>query len=330
VISKKIFGGLLMLILMLVMIPGCATPELNIIELVPENANLLASIQVGQMVNDQALRGAYEGIEKDPDMPPKVEEALDEVLEKTGIDLREVSQAVVFADITDMEAMDVEEYLGILVEGNFDEELIINKIEENGEMDFTVSDYNDYKIYIDQEEGFTITFLSEKILLAGSKQAVYDAIDVNNGDKKKVSGILLDTFNRFGDVMIKLAIGIPEGERKAMAEEPATGEIPISFEAFSDMETVGFALSKSIDTVTIQLDCHFSNAESATNARDTIDGAITLFKGMSPDAQVNPLLKPLLSKIEVGIEGSWVTIELSMNLAEIEGMAETFQTTETP
>jgi hypothetical protein len=37
-----------------------------------------------------------------------------------------------------------------------------------------------------------------------------------------------------------------------------------------------------------------------------------------------------LSKIEVGIDGSWVTIELSMNLAEIEGMAETFQTTETP
>jgi hypothetical protein len=329
-ISRKIFIGLLLLVLILVMIPGCATSEINIIELVPENANLLASIQVGQMVSDQALRGAYEGIEKDPDMPPKVEEALDEVLEKTGIDLREVSQAVVFADITDMGTMDVEEYLGILVEGNFNEELIIDRIEENGEMDFTISTYSEYKIYIDQEEEFTITFLSEKILLAGSKKAVYDAIDVSKGEKKKVSGILLDTYNRFGDVMIKLAIGIPEEERQSMAEEPVTEDMPISFEAFSDLETVGFALSKSIETITIQLDCHFSNTESATNARDTLSGAVTLFKGMSPDVEMNPLLKPLLSKIEVDSEGPWVTIDLSITLTEIEEMTRTFQTTQIP
>ncbi len=329
-ISKKIFIGLLVAVFILVMMPGCAVSELNAIELVPENANLLASIQVGQMVNDQALRGAYEEVEKGPDMPPEVEEALDEVLEKTGIDLRDVSQAVIFADITDMEAMDVEEYLGIIVEGSFDEELIIDRIEENGEMDFSISEYGDYKIYIDQDDGLTITLLSEKLLLLGSTKAVYDAIDVSKGEKERAGGILLDTYNRFGDVMIKFAVKVPEEARQSMAEEPVADEMPISFEAFSDIETAGFALSKSIDTVTIQVDCHFLSAESATNARDTLSGAITFFKGTIKDEQVNPLLKPLLDKIEVGIDGSWVTIDFSITLLEIEELIDTFRPSEVP
>jgi hypothetical protein len=326
VISKKIFAGLLVVVLMLVLIPGCAESELNAIELVPENANLLASIQVGTMVHDQALRGAYEEVEKGPDMPPKVEEALDDVLEKTGIDLRDVSQAIIFADITDMEAMQVEEYLGIIVEGNFNEELIIDRIEENGEMDFTVSEYRDYKLYIDQEEGLTISLLSKNLLLLGSKNAVYDAIDVSKGEKERVGGILLDTYNRFGDMMIKLAIMIPEEARQSMAEEPVNEEMPISMESFSDVETLGFALSKSVETVTIQIDCHFLSAESAIDAKDTLSGAITLFKGMSKDNQ----LKKLLDKIEVGIDGSWVTIDFSITLLEIKEMIDTFRPSEVP
>lgn len=325
-ISKKIFAGLLVFVLLLALVPGCAVSEFNAIELVPENVNLIAGIQVGQMVNDQALRGAYEEVEKGPDIPPKVEEALDDVLEKTGIDLRDVSQAVVFADITDMEAMDVEEYLGIVVEGKFDEGLIIDRFEENGEMDFTISEYQGYKIYIDQDEGLIVTFLSEKMLLLGSTKAVYDTIDVSKGEKEKAGGVLVDTYNRFGDAMIKVAIGIPEESRESMTEEPVTGEMPISLETFADVETIGFAFNRNLEMVTIQVDFHFLSADSATDARDTLSGTVSVFKGMSQDERV----KDLLSKIEVGVDGSWVTIDFAVALAEIENLMETFRPTAIP
>lgn len=314
---KKLFCWLLISILMLMTASGCMTPELNAIELVPENANLLVNIQASKIVDDQVLRYAYTETDKGPDLPQEVEEALDKVIEETGIDLRDISEAVIFADMT---TMDVEEYLGIIVEGNFDKEQLIDNIEEKWEMDFTISEYRDYSLYIDRDEEFAITLLSEKMLLCGSTRAVKDSIDVSKGEKKRVSGIVLDTYNRFGDALIKVAFKVPEEARKTMAEEPITDDIPISMEPFADIDTVGFSLSKEIETVTVRIYSHFLSAESAEDAKDTISGAISLFKGVNQDRQV----KELLGKIEVDITDLWVTINFEITLSEIKELMETF------
>lgn len=316
--SKKLLCWFLGLVLMLVTAAGCGVPELNAIELVPENANLIVNIQAGKIINDQALREAYTEAEKGPDLPQEVEEALDEVVEETGIDLRDISEAIIF---TDMTTMDVEDYLGIIVEGNFDEQLIIDKIEEKAEMEFTVSEYRDYRLYIDQDGESAVALLSEKMLLLGSTRAVKDAIDVSKGEKERASGAVLDTYNRFGDVLIKFAFEIPEEAIESVAEQPITGDMPISMEPFADIETVGFAINREAGTITAQIDLLFLSAESAEDAKDTLSGAISFFKGMSPDEQ----MKELLGKIEVDFTNSWVTIDFEITIAEIEELTETFQ-----
>ncbi len=316
-VSKKLLFWLLISVLMLTTTTGCAAPELNAIELVPRDATLIVSIQVSKILNDEDLRDAYNKAEKERGQPQTVDEALDELVEEIGIDLRDISEAVIF---TDMTAMEVEEYLGIIVEGNFDKEQFIENIEEKADLDFTVSQYKGYKLYVDQDEEFAVTFLSEKMVLLGSTKAVKDAIDVSKGEREGASGIVLDAYNRFGDALIKVAFEVPEEARESIAEEPIPGGMPISMAPFADIDTVGFALNKEMETITARIDSYFLSAESAEDAKDTLSGAIMFFRGMSQD----PEIKELLGKIEVDITDSWVTINFEITVSEIEELVETY------
>ncbi len=316
--SKKLFSWFLVLVLMLVTAAGCETPELTATKLIPQDANLIANIQVSKIVNDQDLREAYDKAKKEPGQPQTAEEALNELVEETGIDFRDFSEAVIFGNMTRWAQ---EEYLGVIVEGTFDEKQFIDNIEEKTGKEFTTSDYKGYKLYIDEEEEFGIAFLSDRMLLLGTTEAVKDAIDVSKGDKKQVSGIILDTYNRLGDALIKFAFELPEEAREALTEELVPSDIPISMESFADIDILGFALNKEADTITVQITPHFLSTESAEDARDTLSGAISLFKGT---LQV-PEIKELLGKIEVSVTDLWMTIAFEITLSEIERLTETFQ-----
>ena len=316
--SKKVVFWLLVLVLILATAAGCKAPKLTAIELVPQDANLIGNIQVSKIINDQDLRNAYDKAKKEPGQPQTVEEALNELVEETGIDLLDVSQVVIFADIA---ALEQANYLGFIVEGTFDEKQFIDDIEEKAGEEFTASDYKGYKLYIDEEEEFGIAFLTDRMLLLGSTKAVKDVIDVSNGDRKQVNGIILDAYNRLGDVLIKFAFEFPEEAREALTEELVPDEIPISLEPFANIDILGFALNKQAETITIQINPHFLSTDSAEDARDTLSGAIILFKGI---LQV-PEIKELLGKIEVSVTDSWLTIAFEITLSEIERLTETFQ-----
>lgn len=315
---KRVAFLALGLVLMLTSAAGCKARELTAIELVPQDANLIANIQVSRIINDQDLRNAYDEAKKEPGQPQTVEEALDALVKETGIDLRDFSQVVIFADIA---TLDQGDYVGVIIEGTFDEKQFIDNIEEKAGEEFTTSDYKGYKLYTDEKEEFGIAFLTDRMLLLGTTKAVKDAIDVSKGDRKQVSGIILDAYNRLGDVLIKFAFELPEKAREALTEELVPGEIPISLEPFADIDILGFALNKEAETITIQITPHFPSIDSAEDAKDTLSGAISLFKGM---LQV-PEIKELLGKIEVSTTDSWLTIAFEITLSEIERLTETFQ-----
>ncbi len=316
--TQKLFYWLLVLVLILPVAAGCEASELNAIDLVPQGANLIAEIQVSKIVDDQDFRDAYDKADKEPGQPQTIEGALDELVEESGIDLRDVSQAVIFADVTTMEQAD---YLGGIFVGTFDEKQFIDNMEEEAGEEFTTSDYKGYKLYIDEEGESGIAFLSDKMLLLGTTEAVKDAIDVSKGDRERVDGILLDTYNRLGDALIKFACEFPREARRALTEGLVPGDSPISLEPFADIDILGFALNKEAGTIITQIDSHFLSTDSAQDAKDTLSGAISLFKGT---AQV-PEMKELLSKIEVTLNDSWVTIAFEITLSELERLTETFR-----
>jgi len=299
-------------------VAGCGAPGLTAMEFVPQDANLIANIQISEIINDRDLRDAYAEFEKEAGQPQTLEEALDELADETGIDLRDFSEVVIFADIATLAQAG---YLGVIVEGTFNESQLIDSIEQESGEEFTTSDYKGYRLYTDEGEEFGIAFLTSRVLLLGTMEAVKDAIDVSKGDREQISGIVVDAYNRLGDALIKFAFELPEEAREALTEELAPGEIPISLDPFADIDIVGFALNKRAETITIQINPHFLSTDSAQDAKDTLSGAISLFRGTLEI----PELKELLGKIEVSATDSWVTIAFEITLSEIEGLIEMFQ-----
>jgi hypothetical protein len=83
---------------------------------------------------------------------------------------------------------------------------------------------------------------------------------------------------------------------------------------------VGFSFNKSSGDLTIKIDLHFTDAQSATDAKDTISGLISLFKGVM---QVNEV-KDLMNKIEVTVSGVWLNVSLDTTISELESLSQAF------
>jgi hypothetical protein len=312
---------ILLLISALSVIPaaGCQSqPKYKAIELVPEQVNLIASIQVSKIVNDPDIRDAYDKFEKEADQPQTAAEALEKLAGEAGIDISNFSQALVFGDTETLESAD---YMGFIAEGAFDEGRFINNIEEKTGEEFSTSDYKGQKLYTGEDDDFSITFLNDSLLLGGSTRLVEDVIDVSQGDARPVSGQLLDTFNRYGETLISLSFEVPPETQDTLSEQPLMDDMPVSMDAFKDIDTIGFALDKENETLSVRIELHSPNTDSLQNMSDTITGLIIMFKGMIPE----PGLKEFLGKVEVSVAEPWMTITFGIELPEIGDLVETFE-----
>ena len=317
---QKLFSWLLVLVLILATVAGCKASEPTAIEFVPRYANMIANIQVNKIIDDQDLGDLYYKFTRSLGHRQTVSEALDLFFEETGVDLRNISEVVVFADIAAVEWGDY--YFGLIVEGTFDGEEFIHNVEEKMGEEFTTSDYRGYTLYMEKQEEFGATFLSDRILTFGTTEAIKDTIDIKEGDMEMANGIILDTYNRLGDALMKVAFEAPLEMRELMAEDPIPYymDMPIPTSPFADTDIVGCSISKDGDTLTTRIEWRFTNKDSAEDAEDVMSGAITFFKGISPD----PEIKELLDKIEVDVADSWLEITFEITLSEIEHLIEAY------
>jgi len=111
---------------------------------------------------------------------------------------------------------------------------------------------------------------------------------------------------------------VPEDAQDAFTGDSMIGEMPISMDAFSSIDIIGFSVDKDRETFSSRIEFHFLEADSVQDAHDTISGMISMFKGMMEE----PELKEFLGNIEVFISGSWLTIALEMELSQIEELME--------
>ncbi len=310
---KKIFYCILILVLALTATTGCKKEETELaaIELVPEHANIIGSIKLSQILNDTDLIEAYDSVEKEPGEPQTFEDALNEVVDEIGIDLRDFSEVIIFGDIYRFEQ---DHYLGIIAKGIFNEKQFIDRREVEAYIEFSSIDYKGYRLYTD-EEGYGNAFLSKEMLIIGSTEAVKDAIDVRRGDRKQVGSTILDAYNQLGDVLIRFICEIPEDARDELLQESDTlGDTPISFEYLADLDIVGLSVNKEEETIGVYVITHFLNADSAEDAYNTLVGALLIYKGIVQDQQI----KELLSEISIKRTDDSIKTAFEITLSEIE------------
>lgn len=295
------------------------TPEAEAEELVPSDANFIASIWINTILTDEDLITAYNEASKEPDIPETVDEALEEVEDEFGIDLRDFLEGVVFGDT------ESDDYFGAIIEGTFDPEALIESIEEAIGEEMAISTYKGYQIYTMpvEDEAVAICFLSDDTVAIGHAGAVKDVIDVKEGDAEPLSGPIVEVYDSLGDVWIKGAVELPEEAMgEFLGEILEDGEIT-GLEAFEDLEVVGFRLDKEGENISLQIKLYFSNAESAADAEDVISSMIILLPLMSPD--IPPEIADLLKELSISRSYSWLTITLEITVDEIEELMEALE-----
>lgn len=308
-------GGRAVLLVVAVVIAVVATSVVALtapagipaIDLVPQEAKFVAGIKIGQILTDEDIAEAYNEAKKPSRCPQTFDAALNRVECRTGLDLREFSEALVFGN------KESEDYLGAIVKGSFVEDELIASIEEATGEQMPAIVYNDYQIYIITrgQHKLGICFLSDDTIAVGLMDVVKDVIDVAEG-APRLSGPVYDMYNSLGDAWVKVAAEMPE-EKMCWVPE---WEIPIGLEAFEDIEAVGFGFSKAGENLSIQTKLYFCDAESAADVKEMIGVAIGFLALFAP-----PDIEDIVDGIEVSSSGFWLTIKLETTVTEIEGLA---------
>ena len=237
-----------------------------------------------------------------------VDQALDEAAEEAGIDFRTIDRILVFGDI------DSEGYFGVFIEGTFDQSDLRSAIEaEEGPLN--KEEYKGQEIYTSIAGEVSITFLESGETLIGSPGPVRDVIDVMEGDADALAGSLMESFEDFGDPLIKLSLEVTEDIFSAEDFETGDVDIPgLSFDIFTEIQSMGVALDEKGDTITVEVSLDYPDRESAKQAVETFDAFITIIETFSGEAE----LTELLERLDISSAGSTATIRYSATLDELE------------
>jgi len=316
---------LLLMVLLLVVSPliGCSNSNVGVtnpIGLVPKNANVVGHVDLSKILQDKDLTGIYDKVPKDSSYPQTFDDALDKLKEEYNIDLKSFQEGVFFGDISG--SKEEGNYSGVIVKGAFNKSDLITAIQSAAGMELSTIKYKDYEIYTDESEETAIAFLSDNMLVMGAMQPVKDVIDVKKGDGAALSGTVLDTYNKLGDALIKVAVAVPSGVVEGQLGESAS-QVLGDLSAFDKVKSVGMTLSKNNESVALDVKLCCADSDSAQSIEQSINGLITLVKflmAMSEDQQQNQALDTLLNKVEVGRSDSCVNITITATLAEIEGL----------
>jgi hypothetical protein len=292
--------------------------ETDPVKLVPEGSTLIAQANLGAILASEGSASIFDALPLDEDGPQTLDELLDEAIEETGVDLRQLSQLAIFTDLSR-----VEEFSGVVVRGTFDEDSLISAIRNSTGSILITTDYKGRVLYTpeDDSDSFTLAVLEEETLVLGTREAVQAVIDVQDGDREPLSGAILDRFNDLGLGLFRLELDLSTSD--FVQRLPALGEIPFLDEgieslpgvqdALQDLQLVGLSLSQNGQILILRTNLDFASTDSATEIGDFLDGVLKLAAGLIPDQETQDLVK----KIELDTDESRVTLRLEMTAAEV-------------
>ena len=306
---------------------GCAAPPPEPIDLVPADANLVASIELSSLLTDPDLASAFESAPHGEDGPASLDEKLAEVQAETGIDLRSFSRVIAFGIVDptiagDGATLGAGEEFAILARGTFNGDAILDRVRLEAATDVREDEYRGHALLLPDEEDGTqtaMTLLADDVFVFGTLGAVTSVIDVLEDGEGALSGPPLDTYVALGDPLVKVAFAVPAGSLEYIVAEP-TDAFPIPFDPslISDVRIVGFASDKEADVVTATVTLEYTSAASAEDASEFFGALLTLAAPfLPPGAAVD-----LLDLIEISHVDTTVTISVSATADQLSAAAE--------
>ena len=282
-------------------------------KLVPAGSNLVVQVQLAKILGDSDLKELFESPPGVGDIPGSLEEALDLVVEETGVDPRQFSTLVVFARFSDL---DEDPEGAAILRGTFDKEALVEAIEKANGGSLEETQYKEHRIYSDGDEDNAYSVVEEGTLVFGSLEGVRSVIDVRAGDAEPFGGPLADTLGELGDVLFKLVLEVPEEAKQDFGQDfdfdfNILGEPPL-VEAFQDVQTVALLVDRVEDDLIFEARADFSQESSAADTAEGVEAVLTLVR-----LSLGEELGDLLRKVKVSAAGTRLTVRSEETVEEI-------------
>ena len=288
------------------------------LKLIPEGSNLIAEVNLTGILASDALATVFASLPADEGDPQSLEKLLDEGIGVTGVDFRQVSQLVLFADVSREN-----EFGGLIAKGTFDEAAVVEAVVRALGNPIRTSENNGRRIYNfgDAPDDPSLAFLEGNNLVLGTDEAVQAVIDVQDGERQRVSGSVRDAFNDLGLRLLGLVVEVPKEELPDQL--PDLGDIPFlggaseglpdAFAAFQDLELVGLSVAQNGQIVILRVNLDFASEDSASSVGNVLEGIFKVASGLIPDAETREVLESL----EVATNGSRLTIRLEVAASDL-------------
>ena len=289
--------------------------------LVPANANMVVSLKPHDILTDPDIVELIDeamGAQSDYETsftPRSLDDALLMVERIVGVDIRDITEVIVFLD---MEASHYD-YVGGILKGTFDEELIIDLVELYSGRPAQTSSHRGFTIRT--FEGVSVCFLDSGTVAVGPPDVVTDVIDVAAGAKDALGGDMLDAYAPLGDMWLQVAVDVGEiMSLTGLLEEeiPEAPEIP-DVDTLEEMETMGMGIDKSGDTFVLQVKMFFPDASSAEKAKSEMDAQRALGLTEYPD-DLPPALLDLMESVTTTVDGRCITGTMHMTMSQLEDL----------
>ena len=282
-----------------------------LLDSVPADAVMLGSVQPQQALGDSDARESLDHLvghfgDK------TLEDALAQAQEGSGIDPAAVREVLVFGT--------AQEEGAALISGPYSEAKIKDAAEEKlGDLSVTI--HRGYDLHT-AEEGATLVFLADDLLLMGKLESAKAVIDVRAGEAAALDGELRDSFVALGDPPAKFFVLTPEGlfdkAQEGRDGDFALDDLPVDLSLLTNVRSVGVSVEAVQQDFAFSLTMAYPDAEQASSAKQAVEallGLVTLFSGA-------PELSELLDSLDVSVEGEVLTVAGQVGVDDIEGLAE--------
>ncbi len=290
------------------------------VSLVPQRANVVGSVAVNQALEafdfgvDELVEMLSSGSFEDDDGIGKffnIEQF------QTGGLFGDISRADFFGDITDDDDV---EYFAILLHGNFDEASLITGLESASGEDLVQKVYKGSNVYYpagDVDE-FELSVLDSSAFAVGTSGAINDIIDIKVGDVDPASDSLIDALNGLDSGIFGFALKVPAdlADNADLGAISQLEDLPISLDFISALDIVGLEGDLDGDSLNLKVTMEFNDEDAAESLEGFISGIAALASGFLPDPDTAGLLEGLI----IDRDGSRLTIEIAIPVADIPGL----------
>jgi hypothetical protein len=294
------------------LLAGCVLPwggTKDELEMVPKSANAVAIIRPSAMLNDSDFVSFYTSNKEMTSEMERVETT-------TGVDPAKIERIVLFFKFDSFTEM-TENYGGFVAKGTIDKDKVLEKMKVNNYV--TQISYGNHVMYeISSKETpdnkSYFFFPSDGILIGGTRNAVEDSIDLNNGKAENVK--IRQKLSQTYDMLDKksMLMLLMETSESMKGEISKSQEKSFNIKALSHMDCLGFSLAKEGKNVNLTLITLADDATGANGISKLFDKSLLAVKGVAPSGSA---MESILEKMKFEVNGDKVTANLPSTFNEL-------------